>query len=328
MEKKVLFSFIVPVKNMEKYILKCLKSILKQTYDNIELIVIDFGSTDNTIKLIKQIEDKRLKLLENSKVNDVCEARNIGISVAKGMYISFIDADDWVSNKLVEKIVSNLVESNADIGIVNYKNINEITQNEDEKIIEIDESIKITTNNINDFLLKTSIGKVNCEAWNKIYKTEFIKKNNILFNNKYGVNGEDLLFNYMCYIKFPKIIYVDDSLYMHLLRSKSLGKVNDIDVTDRFRYIVEEMKKVSCNDKIDVDEYVAMIFLSLTNQVVCSQKELKKKNKYLKNMLKTNNSMKYLKICKDSNRATKNRKIICYILLARLHFIYLLFTYL
>ena len=328
MNNKILFTFIVPVKNMEKYILKCLESILNQTYNEIELIVIDFGSTDNTVKKIEQLKDNRIKLIKSNSTKDVCEARNLGISLAKGIYISFIDADDWISNKFVEKLLPRLIKENADIGIVNYKNIDEITQEEKEIQLKQEECINITKSNINEFLQKIAVGKINCEAWNKVYKTEFIKKNEIQFNNNNGINGEDLLFNYICYIKFPKIIYLDESLYMHLLRNKSLGKINEIDVTKRFKYIIEEMEKTNHNESINIEDFIAMMFLSLMNQVICSQKKLKKKKEYLKNMLENNNSMKYIKICKNSKESTKKRKIVCYILLGRLYFIYLLSTYL
>ena len=97
MKKNILISIVVPTYNNEKFLDKCVESILSQTYHEFELLIINDGSTDNTINVLQPYlkKDKRIKL-HNTKNKGVSSARNLGISKAKGEYICFIDSDDWV----------------------------------------------------------------------------------------------------------------------------------------------------------------------------------------------------------------------------------------
>ena len=117
--KKV--SIIVPVYNSEKTILRCLDSILNQTYKNIEIIIVDDGSTDNSYNLIKSRlnNDHRIKLIkkENTGVSD---SRNNGLEITTGEYVTFIDSDDWIELNLIEKMVEVLEKENVDIVCCNY----------------------------------------------------------------------------------------------------------------------------------------------------------------------------------------------------------------
>ncbi len=101
--KKV--SVIIPVHNSEKYILECLNSVINQTYKNLEIIVIDDKSTDNSINIIKSIKDKRIKLIELEKNSGAAIARNKGIEISTGDYICFLDSDDYWKLKKIEKQV-------------------------------------------------------------------------------------------------------------------------------------------------------------------------------------------------------------------------------
>ena len=127
MQKKILISVIIPTYNNGKFLDKCIESILSQTYCEFELLIINDGSTDNTIDILKYYgqKDKRIKLF-NIENNGVSFARNLGISKAKGEYICFIDSDDWVEKDYLSQFVSKIQNSKTLI-------IQEIFQNRNSK---------------------------------------------------------------------------------------------------------------------------------------------------------------------------------------------------
>ena len=100
-----LVSVIIPVYNSEKYVKEAIDSVLKQTYQNFEIIVVDDCSTDNSCQIIKKIDDQRIRLIKLDKNSGVAVARNIAIENAKGQYIAFLDSDDiWLEDKLLQQI--------------------------------------------------------------------------------------------------------------------------------------------------------------------------------------------------------------------------------
>ena len=111
-------SVIVPVYNCEKYIGKCIESILNQTFKDLELILIDDGSADESGKICDEykIQDKRVKVI-HEKNSGVSIARNVGINVAKGKYIGFVDSDDYLAPDMYESLYENLMKSHADVAI-------------------------------------------------------------------------------------------------------------------------------------------------------------------------------------------------------------------
>ena len=118
-----LISVIVPVYNGEQYITECIESILSQTYHNIEVIIIDDGSTDDTVRITRQYAagDKRIKLISQSNRGPSC-ARNLGLENARGSYITFVDADDVVSTDYLEVLYILLCETGADITACTFTN--------------------------------------------------------------------------------------------------------------------------------------------------------------------------------------------------------------
>ena len=116
-----LISAIVPVYNVEKYLYRCVDSILKQTYENFELILIDDGSPDNCSQMCDELSEKdsRIKVIHQEN-QGLSAARNSGIKIAKGNYLTFIDSDDWISNTMFEDLINLIKEKNADISICNF----------------------------------------------------------------------------------------------------------------------------------------------------------------------------------------------------------------
>lgn len=179
-------SVIVPAYNVEKYLFKCINSILNQTYRNIEVIIINDGSTDGTLKILKEIkkQDNRVKII-NKNNEGVSAARNDGISAACGEYLIFVDADDYIATDYVEYMLNLIDKTGAEFCI----STNCFTR-KDEKQIKNDEVSVLMPEEAVAFLLSPRV-IVGC--WNKIYSASFVKKNSLQFLSNLFY-GEGLFF--------------------------------------------------------------------------------------------------------------------------------------
>ena len=121
-----LISIIIPAYNVEKYISKCLESIIKQTYSNIEIILVDDGSTDKTSEICDEYEkkDDRIKVIHTEN-RGVSEARNKGLENVKGNWITFVDSDDWIEEDFCEVLLKKIKDYDADIALCGYKRVTE-----------------------------------------------------------------------------------------------------------------------------------------------------------------------------------------------------------
>lgn len=125
-----LISVVVPIYNTEKYLVECVEHILKQTYQNIEIILVDDGSTDNSGEICDafMMQDERVRVFHQEN-QGAAQAKNMGISVAKGQYITIVDSDDVVKENMIEILYQQVQEKSADIVIGNYYNYDESDEN-------------------------------------------------------------------------------------------------------------------------------------------------------------------------------------------------------
>ena len=216
---KELISIIVPVYNVEKYLEKCVKSIIQQTYENIEIILVDDGSKDNSGKICDELEqkDNRIKVIhkENGGLSD---ARNAGLKIATGKYIGFVDSDDYIQEDMFETLYKLNKENNSDISIVSYYEIY------NEKVISVRDSKKLEILNkidaIKELLIDT---KIQSYAWNKLFKRELF--NNIEFpTNK---NFEDIATTLLLFERANKIVLLEDPKYYYIRRDDSIVGVKN-----------------------------------------------------------------------------------------------------
>lgn len=209
-------SIIIPVYNVEPYLDKCLESVVNQTLTNIEIILIDDGSTDKSRDIIKKFvhRDKRIKSIYQEN-RGVSEARNKGLKIACGEYIGFVDSDDYIELDMYENMYKEAKSNGADIVICNVNDINNEEVNVSLKIES--ELICIDEIGIDNFL-KSKYFSFGHAVWHKIYKREIVEANNIRFIDYSKVSSEDTIFNIQCMLKSNRIYSIDKPLYNYYIR--------------------------------------------------------------------------------------------------------------
>lgn len=229
--KEDIVSIIVPVYKVENEIDRCIQSILNQTYTSIEIILVDDGSPDKCPQICDKYakQDKRIKVIhkENGGLSD---ARNVGLDMAKGEYIAFIDSDDWVEDSFIEQLLTNLISTNSDISICGYTLVNENNQKrhysarKDLEILENEEALR-------ELFTQEKFG---CMVWQKLYRKELFKDIRFPVNKLY----EDVAVSLPLFIKSKQCVISNKELYFYFQRNSSI-------VNSKFS-----------NKKLDMLEYV------------------------------------------------------------------------
>ena len=217
-------SIIIPIYNGEKFIKRCLDSILNQTINNYEVLLINDGSIDNSLNILKQYVKKDKKfILINKKNEGISIARNIGINKSKGKYILFVDIDDYLENNALEVMINLINKYNVDVvRTTYYRIIDNVTSYEPDNNYNGYYNLnKINRNNIIDSILKQDIKSY---LWLLLIKKDLIIKNNIYFNDILYVH-QDLDF-YIKLFKNAKNVYFSKSLTYYYLYNE-LGSKNN-----------------------------------------------------------------------------------------------------
>ena len=234
---KKLLTIIVPIYNAEKYLSACLESIISEITEDIECILIDDGSTDDSNKVYQQFESKKNITIIQQENHGVSYTRNKGIDLANGKYIMFVDADDYLKENWVKNVLNELDESEY---IIFSKKIKQVIYSKDDLL---EGCLAISNKEINDCQLMSPCSKV--------YKTEFLKRNNIIFQ-KDIINGEDTLFNFEVILKANKIKSINKSIYIY--RKNMLSSTNQfnpkiVGSEIAFHNKLHEMINLYLNDK-------------------------------------------------------------------------------
>ena len=219
MEKNIKVSIIVPAYNVEGYIEDCLNSLIKQTLQEIEIIVINDGSTDKTGEIIAKFAKKDSRIIAITQENKgLSGARNTGLEIVKGEYIGFVDSDDWVDSNYFEKLYNSAKEEDADMAVASilkhkpqYNRYN-VQFTKPSVATSIQEKVRICQDKTKRFFY----------VWNKLCKTELIKNNNLFFPE--GRIYEDVLFTMQTIYNANKIVSVIDTEYHYIERSTSILK--------------------------------------------------------------------------------------------------------
>lgn len=227
-------SIIVPIYNVQQYLKKCIDSIIEQTFNDFELILVNDGSTDKSGIICDEYKkiDNRIKVIHKEN-GGLSSARNAGIDIAKGKYIGFVDSDDYISKFMFQKLYENIIEYNADISICDYV---EVFQDKEIIYQEKIEKKKLILSNIEALeKIYKEKGWVYVVAWNKLYKKEIF--NDLRF--PIGKVHEDEMIAHEILYKANKIIFIEDQLYYYLQRDNSImGKnynINRLDIIDAMK---------------------------------------------------------------------------------------------
>lgn len=222
-KNKVLVSVIVPVYNAENYLGECISSIREQTLKDIEILLVDNGSTDGSLEIIKKAieEDTRVRLIKCPKSN-AGKARNYGLREAQGEYLSFLDADDFFRPEMLEKVYEKAKKTNADVVGYQYLFYDDKTKSVTDKtsygiynIKHLPKKEVFSPEDVKDYLFSFFRNS----PWNKMFRREFVLKNNLCFQEIARAN--DALFSYMAMINAKRISYVKKPFVYYRINNKS-----------------------------------------------------------------------------------------------------------
>lgn len=217
---KELISVIVPVYNMEQYLERCVNSIRQQTYEDLEIILVDDGSTDHSPQMCDAYaeQDARIKVVHKQN-GGLSDARNAGLAVATGMYIGYVDSDDWIEPQMYEKLYYACVAHEAQIAICRYAKMYQdgtITGGTNEVVpLSREELLQIYICDNSEYTIYNSV-------WSKLFHRDLV--DGVLF--PVGRNSEDIMYTTKAFCKTSKAVYVDECLYNYVLdRADSIMNV-------------------------------------------------------------------------------------------------------
>lgn len=237
-EKKKI-SVVIPIYNVEKYLPCCIESVQTQSYKNLEIILVDDGSLDNSGKIADEYagKDERIKVI-HKKNGGLSDARNAGMELATGDYIMFVDSDDLMAPEACRVLGEKIEKENADYVIGNYINCyedgtiwaNPIFNTEKYEEFRLD---------IKDYA--DSFFIMNSGVWNKIFNLQFIRSLNLKF--EVDLPAEDAIFTTYCFMKSTKVYYIPDIVYIY--RQRDAGTSISMSCTSKyFEGISKAYKKI------------------------------------------------------------------------------------
>lgn len=245
-------SIIVPIYNVENYLTRCMNSLLNQTINDIEIIMVDDESPDNCPEICDNYakQDSRIKVI-HKKNGGLGLARNSGLEIATGEYVAFVDSDDYVSTSVFEEAYNKSKEYQLD---ALYFNFSEVKTNGDiHKFMEFKESVILSDKpGIEDFLFNmvgsppsyVNDRKYNMSVWHALYKLDLIKQNHVIFRSEREMISEDLIFHIQFLPLANKIGFIPTEGYFYCQNMTSLSKSFRKDRFERYKILHKEMTKL------------------------------------------------------------------------------------
>ncbi len=243
LRKMPLISIIVPVFNVETYVERCIESLISQSYRNIEIIIVDDGSTDNSGKICDKYRerDSRVKVIHKPN-GGLADARNTGLDKAKGGYIAFVDSDDWVAADYINEMYKVLVLNDSDIAVCKFQRVSQNRvmshkSNEIQKVYIREEAVK-----------QLLYQKISTSVWGKLYKNDLWNGVRFPVQRLY----EDVEPSYFIFNKCKKVVCINRILYFYYLRNNSI--VNQKFSIRKMDY-VENCKNLLKAVKVDYPQF-------------------------------------------------------------------------
>lgn len=301
-----LISIVIPVYNVEKYLEKCLKSVLSQNFTDYEIILVNDGSKDNSLKICNSFVqlDDRIKLIDK-KNGGLSDARNFGINHSIGKYIIFLDSDDYWREKTALNLVVEKLAKTYDVVLFKYQEYNV----DQDKMIQ-KQTIPFNIDNLNDdknLIIKKLFEDHNFpgSAWRLVINREFLLANNLYFQK--GIKSEDIDWLINVFINLKTITGVDDDFYIYLKNrpgsiTNTANYKSFLDLfysINKWRSILEEIKEPFSHNLLSFLAYEYIITVMIFDRLSNSDK--KEAIKYLRNQ---KSILKYTKgyknnICKQ-----------------------------
>ncbi|MFR3920117.1 MAG: glycosyltransferase [Clostridia bacterium] len=266
-------SVVVPIYNVEKYIKKCMDSLVNQTLQEIQIIFVNDGSTDESGNIAKEYASKYPnKIIYLEKENGgLSDARNFGMRYAEGEYIAFLDSDDYVENTMYEEMYNKALQENSD-----YVECDFLWEYPDK-------TKKDKRNSYNN--KKEMLTNVRVVAWNKLIKREILEKNNISFPK--GLRYEDIEFTYKLIPYLNKVSYVDKEFVHYVQRNNSIANVQNertAEVFTIFDNIIKYYQEKGFYEeyKEELEYSYSRILLCSSLKRICKIKDSKTRKKLIK----------------------------------------------
>ena len=292
-------SVIIPIYNVEKYLKRCIESIIKQTYSNLEIILVDDGSPDGCAKICDEYKSRDERIVVIHKKNGgLSDARNAGLKVATGEIISYIDSDDYVDLDMYEKMTKAMEEKNADIVVcgtnIEYEDGHtKVKCEKEEKSFNREEAL-IELNSFKSF---------DMAVWNKLYKREVVDK----IEFPVGKKSEDYFVMYQYFARAKKVVIINQAKYHYFQRSNSISRGKNV----THDYIEGSKSQKEFFEKNFPD-------LNYVGNTAYAFSYIATYNRYIKNELKMTNEMKkefkkevrkYLKDINGNSHISRSKKI-------------------
>ena len=235
-------SVIIPVYGVEKYIRQCLESIINQTYKNLEIIVVNDGTKDNSMKIVEEyLSDERIKII-NKQNGGLSSARNRGMEEATGKYIFFVDSDDWIELNTIEILVKN--SKSVDIVGTNFFYWDEIQKIKKKNKELLEENIirkgEYFFNKFTEIMV-----------WNKLYRYSFLKEKKLIFLE--GIIHEDEEFTFKCYMNSPEVKYINEYLYNYRVNREN-SIMNNSKKNEKLEFSIKSLEMIVQSLKESVKE--------------------------------------------------------------------------
>ncbi|ONI42804.1 hypothetical protein AN639_02280 [Candidatus Epulonipiscium fishelsonii] len=251
-------SIIVPIYNVSKYLERSIISIQNQTLKDIEIILINDGSTDNSLDICKRYTkyDDRIRLIDKPN-GGVSSARNIGLEIATGDYIGFVDPDDWIDKNMYLKMYKQITKYDADICLCDHYEVNitgkNIQRNEINRVVLEKQQI------INEIILPMlsprytkpyEYIKISRPMWSGLYKATLLRDNKVKFD-KGLIKAQDVLFNLNAHIVANKVTYLNKPLYYYLKRDESTTNKYHKNINHIGKIYQNRIKKFYFDNELD-----------------------------------------------------------------------------
>jgi glycosyltransferase involved in cell wall biosynthesis len=323
-------SVVVPIYNVEKYLCKCVDSIISQEMQDFELILVNDGSSDNSEEIANEYskQDNRIKVIHKEN-GGLSSARNTGINLAKGEYVCFIDSDDWIKENTFSLLVQILNE-NPNIDIIAFK---ACLLKEGKPLRKYNNSGNISTIEFD----KINIGRFydnffrnyGYSACNKVYRLDIIKKNNIRFLENQEIGSEDIPFNHQVMIKSNCICTIDQALYMQVSNEGTISRRLRPNLVNKYMNCVQVIIDYSKDSRLfyELEHYFPLLTYNLFMDALFNKykygnhpnliQEFKEVKKY--SFFKTHNSL--ILTGNTSVKKSFGLRIFCFLLHSNVYYL-------